>query len=185
VRRTAGLLGVLTLLAGCGSGAAAPPPEATTSAPVLAASAAPALRSTARRLDAGALAIATPVPGLRDRLTGWGLRGAAEREFTGTDRDLSHIVARTVDFRSGTGARAYGRAIVAGAASYLGTGSSSTPLQAGGRSGWFVRASGCGCRPEPPTVVAVLRDGPRVSWLSITGTGATRGRLVRMAGSLP
>jgi hypothetical protein len=160
--------------------AAAPAP-----APLLPARALPRLRSAARVLDSRALALATPIPGLRDRLAGWGLRRAGEREFTGRSRDLNHVVARTVDFAGASGAAAYARALADGTASYLGPGARVERVRLDARAGWLIRAPDCGCRPTPPTLIVLVRRGPRVSFLSAAGEAATPRRVRTLATGLP
>lgn len=173
-------LGCLTaaalLLAGCGAAADAPDP-----APLLAADTLPGLHAVARTLDAAGLAQATPLPGLRERLHEWGLLRAGEREFTGRGRKLDHVVARTVDFSGAAGAAAYQRALVDGTASYLGAGAEIDRVP----GGWLIRAPSCGCRPSPPTLIAVVRRGGRVAWLSISGEAATTARALRLTARLP
>jgi hypothetical protein len=174
VRRWALVFLAAAILAGCGAGAEPP-------APLLAADALPELHAVTRTLDAAGLAQATPIPGLRERLGEWGLRRAGEREFTGVGRRLDHVVARTVDFAEPAGAAAYQRTLVADTARYLGAGARTGRVPAG----WLIRAPSCGCRAQPPTLIAVLRRGERVGWLSISGRAATAARARRLAGRLP
>jgi hypothetical protein len=179
VRRWAlGCLGAAALAAGgCGGEAATVPSPA----PLLDADALPELRAATRTLDAAGLAQATPLPRLRERLGEWGLVRAGEREFTGRGRGLDHVVARTVDFAEPAGATAYQRALVDGTASYLGAGAGTGRVT----GGWLIRAPSCGCRPAPPTLIAVVRRGGRVGWLSISGKAATAARARRLAEGLP
>jgi hypothetical protein len=178
VRRwAAGCLGAAALAAG-GCGAAA---TATAPAPLLEADALPELHAATRTLDAAGLAQATPLPGLRGRLGEWGLVRAGEREFTGRGQKLDHVVARTVDFAEPAGAAAYERALVDGTASYLGAGAETSRVA----GGWLIRAPSCGCRPAPPTLIAVVRRGGRVGWLSISGEAATAARARRLTERLP
>ncbi|HEX7297601.1 MAG TPA: hypothetical protein VF257_01255 [Solirubrobacteraceae bacterium] len=167
------LAALALVLAGCGA-AEAP-------APLLSASALPGLHQASRPLDAAALAAATPLPGLRGRLKEWRLRRAGEREFTGVARSLTHVVARTVDFSEPAGAAAYQRALVAGADRYLGRGAQRARMD----DGWLIRAPACSCRPQPPTLIAVVRHGARVGWLSVSGPAATAARTRALAGRLP
>jgi hypothetical protein len=167
------LAALALVVAGCGA-AQAP-------APLLSASALPGLHEASRPLDAAALAAATPLPGLRGRLQEWRLRRAGEREFTGVARALTHVVARTVDFAEPAGAAAYQRALVTGADRYLGAGAQPARMH----DGWLIRAPDCGCHPQPPTLIAVVRRGARVSWLSVSGPAATAARTRALAAQLP
>jgi len=171
-------------LAACG--AAAPhPPVAASPAPLLPARALPELHSTARSLDRGALALATPIPGLRARLEGWGFRRAGEREFTGRSHDLAHVVARTVDFARADGAAAYARTLASQTTSYLGSGAEVRTMRLDGRAGWLIRAPNCGCHPQPPALIVLVRRGARVSFLSAAGDAASPGRVRALARGLP
>ena len=184
LRRLAAVATAAAGIAACG--ASAPhPPAAAPPAPLLPARALPELHSTARALDRGALALATPIPGLRDRLAGWGFRRAGEREFTGRSRDLSHVVARTVDFARPAGAVAYARTLAAQTTSYLGSGAEVRTLRLDGRTGWLIRAPNCGCHPQPPALIVLVRRGARVSFLSAAGDAASPRRVRALARGLP
>jgi hypothetical protein len=180
------LAAVATAAAGIAACGSAPhPPAAPPPAPLLPARALPELHSTARALDRPALALATPIPGLRDRLEGWGFRRAGEREFTGRSRDLAHVVARTVDFARTAGAAAYARTLAAHTTSYLGSGAEVRRLRLDGRTGWLIRAPVCGCHPQPPTLIVLVRRGTRVSFLSAAGDAASPRRVRALARGLP
>ena len=171
-------------IAACGSSASHPPAPAPP-APLLPARALPELHSTARTLDRAALALATPIPGLRERLDGWGFRRAGEREFTGRSRDLVHVVARTVDFARPDGAAAYARTLAARTTSYLGSGAEVRALRLDGRTGWLIRAPNCGCHPQPPALIVLVHRGRRVSFLSAAGDAASPARVRALARGLP
>lgn len=180
--------------AGCGAGRTSTVASATASRPAPAADAhlvdaraLPGLRSITRILDRRAVARATPLPGLEDALRGAGFAGARERELVGDDGPLRHVVSRSVDFSGAGGASSYAARLLAGADGYLGPGARRARFHARGVRAYVLRPLGCGCRPEAPELIALVASGPQVVWLSISGPGATMGRLrtLLMASSHP
>jgi hypothetical protein len=139
---------------------------------LLPASSLPGMHAATTDLDAAALTQATPIPGLAERLSGWRMRGAAVREFTGVHGALDHVVSRNVAFATPRGAAGYLDELVARRGAYLGPGAALYRVA----GGWIIRQPTCGCHPEPPTLIAVLRDGARVRWLSVSGRDATVAR---------
>jgi len=188
-RTAASLVAIATViaLAGCGQAPAPDPDRARRGAPALLdPGMLPGMRVATRTLDSSQVALQTPIPGLANRLHAWGFTGAGEREFTGGRRSqLERVVARTVAFRDGLGATAYTRTLIRRAAAYLGKGARTSPLRSARGDGWLIHPPACGCRPGPPTLIAVL-PGPRQTvWLSLTGDGATSSRARTLALDLP
>jgi hypothetical protein len=146
-------------------------------APLLAASQLPRLRAVTRTLGREGVVLATPIPGLPSRLVAWGFRRAQEREFTGRAHQLSHVVSMGVDFAGAAGAAGYERLLVAQAGEYLGAGATVSRLRTPGSISWMIQLQSCGCHPEPPTVIAVMLRRAELSWLSVTGPGATPARV--------
>lgn len=151
-------------LIGCGGG--------SSTDGLLSASALPEMHSTTSRLDATGLAQSTPIRGLAQRLDQWGLRRAAAREFTGVGGPLDHVVSRTAEFEDADGAAAYVRTLVARRDAYLGPGADARRVA----GGWILRQPACGCHPQPPTLIELLRHGAQVHWLSVSGRAATVAR---------
>lgn len=146
----------------------------------------PGMTVATRALDRSQVAMQTPIPGLSDRLHAWGFTGAAEREFTGGRRaELERVVSRTVTFHELAGATAYARALVRGAANYLGAGARTSALRPARGDGWIIRPAACGCHPGPPTLIAVLPRSKLTAWLSLTGDDATPDRVRALALALP
>jgi hypothetical protein len=125
--------------------------------------------------------LATPMPGLLSRLVAWGFRRAQEREFTGPADQLSHVVSMGVDFADAAGAAGYERLLVAQAGEYLGAGATVSRLRTPGGISWMIQLQSCGCHPEPPTVIAVTLRRAELSWLSVSGPGATPARVSVLA----
>ena len=68
-------------------------------------------------------------------------------------------MARTVDFARPAGAVAYARTLAAPTTSYLGSGAEVRALRLDGRTGWLIRAPNCGCHPQPPALIVLVRRG--------------------------
>jgi hypothetical protein len=170
----AAALAAAAILAACGSSSAGRSPDGTAEAAstLLPASALPGMRATTTDLSATTLTQATPIPGLAKRLTGWGMQGAAAREFTRVGGALDHVVSRNVAFATPRGAAGYLEELVAQRDAYLGPGADLHRVA----GGWIIRQPMCGCHPQPPTLIALLRDGARVRWLSVSGRDATPAR---------
>ena len=183
---------VLVACAACGSGSARPDSGAPAtgsqpvSVPLLRPAAVPGLDHVDRPLGAQALIReALGRGGIAELLDSWHLRGAAERSFRGTNRDLTSVVSRTLDFSSATGAAGFVGFVRSHPDSYLGPVKASQPVSAGGRSGWVLTARGCGCHGETPLLLYVTSEGPRVSWVMINGPRATTERALRLGMQAP
>jgi hypothetical protein len=169
---------VLLAASACGSGSAA---SSSADAPpaVLAASAVPYLSSTAQVLDASSLAHQDALPAVADKLSGWGFRSAAQRTFQGQSKHLQIVVSRTVQFDTPAGASAYLDYIRANADTVNGV-STQKPQTNRGRSGVVVHPQACACHMAAATFIGLLRDGSRVSYLSLTGPTASASMLQQL-----
>jgi len=83
------------------------------------------------------------------------------------------------------GATASARALVRGVADYLGAGARTSALRPARGDGWIIRPPACGCRPGPPTPIAVLPQSKLTAWLSLTGDDTTPDRVRALALALP
>ena len=162
----------------CGSGSAS---SSSADAPpaVLAASAVPYLPSTAQVLDASSLAHQDALPAVADKLSGWGFRSAAQRTFQGQSKHLQIVVSRTVQFDTPAGASAYLDYLRANADTVNGV-STQKPQTNRGRSGVVVHPQACACHMAAATFIGLLRDGSRVSYLSLTGPTASASMLQQL-----
>jgi hypothetical protein len=183
---------VLLACSGCGSAAAetgssrgsAGPRQATV--PLLSPKAVPGLDHVDRTLGTQALIReALGRNGIEDLVQSWQLKAAAERSFRGTTRDLTSVVARTLDFGSAAGASGFVEFVRAHPDSYMGPVKASQPVAASGRKGWVLTARGCGCHGETPLLLYVASSGPRVSWVMINGPRATTERALRLGTRAP
>ena len=172
------IVAVLLAAPACGSGSAgsssADPPPA-----VLPASAVPYLTSTAQVLDASSLAHQDALPAVADKLSGWGFRSAAQRTFQGQSKHLQIVISRTVQFDSPAGASAYLDYLRANANTVYGV-STQKPQRNRGRSGVVVHPQACACHMAAATFLGLLRDGSRVSYLSLTGPTASASLLQQL-----
>lgn len=163
------------LAAGCGS------PGDTVSVPsppVLPHSVAPSLPTSDSDLSTSDLA--ADVAGgsaFAHRLDAWGFLRGHERVFQGESSTIDRIVSRSLVFRDAKGAHAYVRYISAHAAAVYGQGTTTAPLENRGRAGYVVTPAACACHRAAPTLLAVLADGSRVTWLEANG-GAVDGRTI-------
>jgi hypothetical protein len=184
------VLFAVALTAGCGSAGAETtaqqPGSQQPQVPLLAPSAVPGLSREDRSLDRAALVReAHGAAGIAEKLGGWGLRGAGERTFRGTNRDLTSVVSRTVDFATPAGAAGYVAFVRDHPESYLGPVKSTEAVAAGGRRGVVLTAQGCGCHGETPLLLYVASEGSRVTWVMINGPRATTARALRLGAEAP
>jgi hypothetical protein len=162
---------LLAIVSGCGSGAAGSSSQLAP-LPVLPASALPGLTAADSEVSAVDLTHDAPIPGFAGRLSQLGYRGGSQRVFRGTTGDFSNVVSRTLQFSSSEGAAGYVRLVDERVADFFGRGSKVAPLMDGDRRGYLIRAAPCGCHRETPILLAVVSEGPRVTWLYGTGRGA-------------
>lgn len=159
------------LAAGCGGGAGAPSRPATP-LPVLPAATLPRLTPTDTAVTALDLTHDAPIAGFAAQLESWGFERGTQRVFRGNHGPFTNVVSRTLQFGSAGGAAAYVRLVDGRVADFFGRGSKVAALSSSGRRGYLIRAAPCGCHRETPVLLAVLSEGPRVTWLYGTGPGA-------------
>jgi len=128
---------------------------------------------TQKPVTADDLARDAPIPGLADRVRGWGYESGVQRVFTGNTPQFSNVISRALRFGSAAGARAYVTLLDTRVADYYGTGSKVAPLRSRGRAGYLIDSASCGCHLETPIYIAAVSDGPVVTWLYATGRGST------------
>jgi hypothetical protein len=168
----------------CGSDStnAAPPPQppATLSADALS-----DLDSTARTLDAAALAADALDPDELERvLDEGGFATGREREFTGVTDTFDHVVARTLVFADAAGAEAYLDWLGRHGEDFLGRVNAAGVVPPGESGVSFVLVP-CGiCKKELPTYLAGWRRGDTVFSLLAAGSGANRQTFLALARQL-
>lgn len=148
---------------------------------VLPASAVPELESTTEQVTAADLAadFGTAEPSFRGFVIG------RERVFQGESHDLDRVVSRTLSFENATDARAYLGYFRTHLALAYGAGTSASPLESKGRSGFLVDPAACACHRAEPTLTALVASGQRVTYLELNGGGAKRGRLEELLAQAP
>jgi hypothetical protein len=179
---------VLALAAGCGSGgggSTSTETMGTVSPPVMAASAVKGLAGDRRAVSLEDLAMDTPLPGLKDRLSTWGFEGASERELIGRTADLYRVVSRTVAFKDAAAARAYAREIAQRSPSYLGKGAKLSSMTERGRTWTVVDPPSCGCHSEQPWLIAIRASGERAFWVEAVGPGVNAALLRQVVRKAP
>jgi hypothetical protein len=146
----------------------APQPPATLSADALS-----DLASTARTLDAAALASDAFDRGVLERvLDEGGFATGREREFTGLTDTFDHVVARTLVFEDAAGADAYLEWLGRHGEDFLGRVDAAGVMPPGESGVAFVLVP-CGiCKKELPTYLAGWRRGHTVLTLLAAGSGA-------------
>jgi hypothetical protein len=182
------LLALLAALAAavtaCGSDSKgsepAPQPPATLSADALS-----DLASTARTLDAAALASDAFDRGVLERvLDEGGFATGREREFTGLTDTFDHVVARTLVFEDAAGADAYLEWLGGHGEDFLGRVDAAGVMPPGESGVAFVLVP-CGiCKKELPTYLAGWRRGHTVLTLLAAGSGANPETFLALARQL-
>jgi hypothetical protein len=162
--------------AACGSDGGPPPPPAT-----LGAAALPELDSTARTLDAAAVAFdAFDMASLEELLAEAGFETGSEREFSGKTKTFDHVVARTLVFESADGALAYLDWLRRHGDDVLGRAIPATVASPGEDSVAF-ELERCGtCKKELPTFLAGWRRKETVLTLLAAGSGANQARFTAL-----
>jgi hypothetical protein len=157
---------VVALLAACGE-------SSDRDLAVLPASAVPELESTTEEVTAADLAadFGASGPSFAGFLVG------RERVFQGESHDLDRVVSRTLSFENAKDARAYLAYFRTHLALAYGSGTTASPLESEGRSGFLVDPAACACHRAEPTLTAVVAKGQRVTYLELNGGGAKRDRL--------
>jgi hypothetical protein len=118
-------------------------------------------------------------------LRGWGFARGRERDFQGPSQKLDRVVSRTLAFGGARGASAYVAWIGAHPAALYGAGSATTGATSRGRAGYVIEAAACACHRASPTLLAVVAQGGRVTWLEVNGGGVTRAVLLRLLARAP
>jgi hypothetical protein len=166
------------VLAGCGA------EEESARAPqTLPASALPQLASSARTLDADAVALDALQPQALSRLLeDAGFEVGREREFSGKTTTFDHVVARTLRFETDDGAHAYLDWLSRHGHDILGR-AEPAKLPLPGDSGVAFTLFRCGsCKKELPTFLAGWRRGEVVLTLLAAGSGANPERFDALVG---
>jgi hypothetical protein len=113
-----------------------------------------------------------------------GYVGGSEREFSGHTDSFDRVLARTLRFADGAGARAYLGWLEANPEGYLGFATAEPPPTVG-EDGFVIELERCGtCKKELPTYVVAWRRDEVVAFLLAAGRGASRDRLDALAGAL-
>jgi hypothetical protein len=94
-------------------------------------------------------------------------------------------VSRTLSFENATDARAYLGYFRTHLALAYGAGTTATPLESEGRSGFLVDPAACACHRAEPTLTALVTKGQRVTYLELNGGGAKRDRLEDLLAQAP
>lgn len=167
-------------LAACGGAEEPEPPP-----PTLAPTTLPALDSTARLLDANALALDAFEPAkLLALLVDVGFVSGREREFSGKSKTWDRVVARTLRFSSEEGAQAYVDWLRSHADDVLGE-AAPAPWSTPGETGVaFVLVPCASCKKEQPTWLAGWRRETVVATLLAAGPGANEQRFGALARGL-
>jgi hypothetical protein len=165
---------VVALLAACGD-------SSHKELAVLPASAVPELESTTEQVTAEDLAadFGANGPSFAGFLVG------RERVFQGESHDLDRVVSRTLSFENAQDARAYLAYFRTHLALAYGSGTTATPLESEGRSGFLVDPAACACHRAEPTLTALVAKGQRVTYLELNGGGAKRDRLEGLLAQAP
>jgi hypothetical protein len=172
--RYAHLAFVVALLVGCGGSSESGPA-------VLSASAVPELESTTEQVTAEDLAadFGANGPSFAGFLIG------RERVFQGESHDLDRVVSRTLSFENAEDARDYMAYFRTHLALVYGAGTSATPLESEGRTGFLVDPAACPCHRAEPTLTALVANGERVTYLELNGGGAKPDRLKGLLAQAP
>ena len=158
-------------VAACGSDSKGSEPSSPP--PTLSADALSELASSARTLDAPALAADAFDPAELERvLDDGGFTTGREREFTGMTDTFDHVVARTLVFEDAAGADAYLDWLGRHGEDFLGRADAAGITPPGDSGVAFVLVP-CGiCKKELPTYLAGWRRGNTVLSLLAAGSGA-------------
>jgi hypothetical protein len=177
VRLLVALAVVLGLAAAaCGSDDGPPPAPATLGAASL-----PELDSTARMLDAAAVAFdAFDTASLEELLAEAGYEAGSEREFSGKTKTFDRVVARTLVFETEDGALAYLGWLRGHGDDVLGRAIPAT-IASPGEDGVAFELERCGtCKKELPTFLAGWRREDTVLTLLAAGSGANPARFTAL-----
>jgi hypothetical protein len=186
----AALLAAALAAGGCGAagedaGRSARQAAARPPLPVLGAGALPGMSAERRAVTPTILTQdGFPDADLPARLARWGFVRGVERDFRGSTRRFTHVVARTLEFRSGAGAAHYVAFVRSHADDLVGDPATVHPLGEGER-GVVVAAPPCGCHLETPLLVAIRQRGARVSSLLVNGPRATPRSARRLLARMP
>ncbi len=144
------------------------PPQA------LPASALPYLPSHTNVVTADVLRKDAVLPELSGEIADTGFVVGGERTFQGPSRHrLTLVVSRTLRFQTAAGAAAFARFVSTHAGDYVGQIPGVKPLQSDARRGMLITAPLCACHMAEPSYLSVVAAAKRVTWLQITGPGAT------------
>jgi hypothetical protein len=172
--RSALVLVLAAFLAGCGGSASEP-------LALLPASALPELKSSTHEVEMEDLA-ADFGDGKR---TFPGFVQGRERVFQGASERFRTVISRTLEFEDTEAAQGYVTYFREHRGAVFGTGTNARALESKGRSGYLVDAASCACHRAEPTLVAVVADGPRVTYLEVNGGGAKPAALEALLAQAP
>jgi hypothetical protein len=183
----AGLVAVAGLvLSACGSSSTISTSAPDASPPAtLPARAVPYLPSALKPLTATLLTREAQAGDLAASLRTWGFESGADRYFQGESHRLQVVDSRTLRFGHASGAAAYVTFMRSHLSAYLGSLPKLSGLAQGARRGFLAVGQECQCHLANPTYLAVLARGGTVSWLEISGPGATRRQLVTLLHRAP
>jgi len=176
------------LLTACGGGSGAAPSESITGStnyvPLAHPESLSDLSHEDRELDREALSEDALEPAaLASVLDEARFEGGFEIEYTGRTKLYSHVVTRTLDFVTASGASAYLRWLDRNASDLLGPIKSKQALPVGS-DGVLLLEEGCNCHSNLPTYLAAWRDGAVVRTLLADGAGVNASRVTVLAREL-